>query len=239
MPVFNAEKYIARAIQSVIDQTYINWELIIIDDCSTDLSAKIISEFLLKDERIILFKLDRNSGVVIARNIGLGRARGPLISFLDADDLWFRNKIFEQVKLIKINNYAVIYSDYLTIDSGENILNYRSSPRLLNYKDLLYGNSIGMLTAMYNKRIVGDVFFENIGHEDYHFWLKILQNNNVAVGINIPLACYRVHPKSLSSSKFKSIYKTWINYRVGQNLNFHISLYYFIFYLLKAIFKRL
>lgn len=237
-PVFNGEAYLADSIDSVLNQSYENWELILVDDGSEDSSVSIALRYARLDKRIHLYELGENQGVVSARNFGLSRSIGNYISFLDADDKWLPFKLDTQINIMMKYKYPIVYSDYHVIDSEGTRLKTRRCQPTTRYEDLLYGNTIGMLTAIYDKSLVGEASFRSVGHEDFDFWLRLLSKRIIAYGITEPLAEYRVHGKSLSSSKFLAAKKTWENLTLGENLSFHIAAYYFFHYAVNAIRKR-
>jgi len=239
MPNYNGAKYISIAIESVISQTYSLWELIIIDDCSTDNSVNIIEEYVAKDKRIKLIKLPNNSGTAIARNTGIEVAIGQYIAFLDSDDAWLPYKLEKQVKFIRDNNLALTYSSYYVIDEYGNVKGIRNIKERISYKDLLKTNWIGNLTGIYNAQKFGKIFMENVRYEDYTLWLKILKKVKYAFGINEPLAKYRVLSSSYSSNKFKAIKWMWNIYRRIERLNLLHSTYYLGNYIYYGIKKRL
>ncbi|WP_299238949.1 glycosyltransferase family 2 protein [Sulfurihydrogenibium sp.] len=242
MPNYNRAKYISEAIESVISQTYPIWELMIIDDCSTDNSVNIIEEYVAKDERIKLIRLPKNSGPAIARNTGIEVASGRYIAFLDSDDVWLPYKLEKQVKFMRENNLSLVYSAYYIIDKYGFVKGIRNIKEKISYKDLLKTNWIGNLTGIYDAQKLGKVFMENVGHEDYVLWLSILKRIDYAFGINEPLAKYRVLPNSYSSNKFKSIKSMWNIYRSIERLDLLHSIYYlgnYIYYGIKKRFREL
>lgn len=237
-PVYNAEEFIRETIQSVIQQTYENWEMIIVDDCSTDSSYEIIMSLAKNDKRVKCIRLNNNLGVAEARNFGLREAKGEFICFLDADDLWGRSKLQRQIDFMKKNQYAISFTAYELIDRNSNSLNkVVSIPKKVTYNQLLKGNVIGCLTIMINRSLIGEFFMPKIRHEDYATWLSLLKRGYDAYGINEVLAYYRCMPTSLSGNKFKVFKWTWNIYRKHENLSIPKSLYYFINYLIKSIRK--
>lgn len=240
MPSFNSGKFIEKSIDSVLNQSYSDWELIIIDDCSFDNSLKIIEEYKDKDNRIRLIKNEVNSGVANARNLGISFAKGFYLAFLDSDDIWDSKKLEMQVNFMELNKASISFTQYFRIDEHENRLREVSNiPEIVNYHDLLKGNSIAMSTSMIKSEIIGDNFFEKIGHEDYYFWLKILRVGNIAHGLKKNLAFYRVHQSSLSSNKLKAVKYTWYIYKSKLGLNLLQTIYYFFIHESKAVIKRI
>jgi teichuronic acid biosynthesis glycosyltransferase TuaG len=240
MPSYNSERFIGKSIDSVLNQTHQNWELIIIDDCSPDNSIAIIKNYCEIDSRIILIRNEKNLGVAESRNRGIKEARFPYVAFLDSDDLWDKNKLDIQIKFMKENNAVISFTQYYRINEHDvKIGEVNKIPEKVNYFDLLKGNSIAMSTSMVNSAIAKKIKFEKIGHEDYFFWLKMLKNDNVAKGINIKLVYYRVHSTSLSSNKLKAITYTWHIYRKWLKLSLFKSSYYFFIHEFNAVAKRL
>jgi teichuronic acid biosynthesis glycosyltransferase TuaG len=239
-PCYNSEKFIVQTIESIIDQTYLYWELLIIDDCSTDNTISIIKEYLKKDERIKLFSTTKNSkSPVEPRNIGIKSAQGRYIAFLDSDDIWLPSKLEKQIKLFKNDKVAVVFSYYEKInEKGERKKRIITSPSSVTYNQLLKSNYIGCLSAMYDTSKVGKIYFNSIGHEDYAYWLTILRFGYIACNTNTVEALYRVRENSVSTNILKASKWTWNVYRKYLQLNICQSLYYFCFYLLKALQKH-
>jgi len=237
-PSYNSSKFISASIESVLNQTYNNWELIIIDDLSTDNSNKIIEKYTKRDNRIKLIKLKKNTGPATARNIGIKEANRRYIAFLDSDDMWLSNKLEKQISFMKDNDVYLCYSSYYIIDENKNIKSIFNIPKIkIDYNDLLKSNIIGNLTAIYDTKKIGKLYMKNVGHEDYTLWLKILRKIDYAYGINEPLAKYTLHSNSISSNKLKSAYWQWKIYRKNEKLNFQKSIYYFIHYCYNGIVK--
>ncbi|MDF2068167.1 glycosyltransferase family 2 protein [Bacillus sp. Cr_A10] len=211
MPVYNASEFISDAILSVINQTYENWELIVVNDCSRDNSLEIINEFTRKDSRIKLIDLKINSGVYYARNCGIQKAEGKYLAFLDSDDMWDKSKLTKQVNLMYEKDILFSFTGYRMVDHKGNYLDQIIKvPKKIKYKDLLNVNYIGCLTVMVNIHRLGKFQMPNIRHEDYATWLSILKENRIeAYGLNEVLASYRKTATSLSSNKIKTIGWTW------------------------------
>lgn len=239
-PLYNAEKYLKDTIESVINQDYKNWEMIIVDDCSKDGSRLIAEKYIELDKRIKLISLEKNSGVAFARNVGIKSAGGEYIAFLDSDDLWKPNKLSTQLDFMKKNNYSFTFTSYELInDQGIRLNKLIKAPAQLNYKRLLYGNSIGCLTVMLNKSKIGYMEMPVIRHEDYATWLNIVKNGTTAYGLNENLAFYRKANSSVSSNKFKAAIWTWNLYRKHQRLGFFNSLICFIGYAYSIALKHM
>ncbi|BFM42295.1 glycosyltransferase family 2 protein [Flavobacterium sp. CFS9] len=240
MPSYKSERFITKSIESVLNQTHKNWELIIIDDCSPDNSLQIIKEYCNIDSRIRLVTHEKNSGVAESRNRGIKEAKFPYIAFLDSDDLWEENKLEVQLNFMEQNKAAISFTQYYRINEvDEKIGEVNRIPDTVSYFDLLKGNVIAMSTSMMDMRVVEKIKFEKIGHEDYLFWLMALKSGPIALGINLKLVHYRVHSTSLSSNKLKAVTYTWHIYREWLNLNIIGSAYYFFIHEFNAVRKRL
>lgn len=238
MPAHNSEETISEAVRSVIVQSYENWELLIIDDCSTDGTVQVIEEYL-KDSRIRLVKTDKSVGKpYYPRNFGIRESRGQYIAFLDSDDIWLPNKLESQIPLFKDERVAVVFSDYVKFMTGEETSNrVVKGPKELTYKKALYGNDIGNLTAVYDVSKVGKVFFEDVGHEDYVLWLRILKKRYKAVNTGSVEARYRISVGSVSANKGKSARWTWKIYREILKMNIVQAIFHYIIYAVKGTIK--
>jgi glycosyltransferase involved in cell wall biosynthesis len=239
-PNYNGVKYIEYSIQSVINQTYTNWELIIVDDCSTDDSINIIKEYIKKDKRIKLFQMPQNIGLpAVPRNFGIEKATGDFIAFLDSDDVWLSNKLQEQINLAQEKDAAVIYSYYEKI-TNEGLRNDRiiQTPLSVNYKQLLKGNIIGCLTGMYSITKLGKVYFLYEKHEDYILWLSILKKGYTAYAVPKVLALYRIGHSSFSSNKLRASQWTWTIYRKYEQLSLIKTIYIFTVYTIRGFIKH-
>ncbi|MDR2080559.1 MAG: glycosyltransferase [Campylobacteraceae bacterium] len=236
-PSCNSSKFIAQTIESVLSQTYENWEMIIVDDMSKDNTVKIIEKYLQIDKRIRLIKSQKNVGPALARNKAIKEAVGKYIAFLDSDDVWLPNKLQVQVQFMINNNLPFSYSAYDVIDENSNYLKSFYVRDFIDYKGLLKKNIIGCLTAMYDAEKLGKIFMKNIGHEDYALWLDILKRVKYGKGINEPLARYRVVKKSISSNKLKTMAYQWNIYRKIEKIDFFKSIYFFLFYMYNGLKK--
>lgn len=236
-PNYNGASYIIDAIESALNQTWLNWEMIIIDDCSTDKSVSIIKKYIEKESRIKLFSLEKNVGPANARNIGIDHAIGQFIAFLDSDDRWLSTKLEKQIDFMQKNNLVLTFSSYEIINFQNNFISQVVAPSYLTYEDELKGNSIGNLTAIYDQSKLGKQKFKCIGHEDYLFWLNIMREIGETKGIDEVLAQYRLSNNSISSNKFRAALWTWNIYFEELNLGIIKSSYYFIHYCIKS-FKK-
>ncbi|CAG9433021.1 UDP-Glc:alpha-D-GlcNAc-diphosphoundecaprenol beta-1,3-glucosyltransferase WfgD [Providencia alcalifaciens] len=235
MPCYNSERFIVESINSVLDQSYKFFELIIVNDASTDNSVSLISSY--KDSRIVLINLEKNEGVSSARNKGLSIAKGDYIAFIDSDDIWISNKLEKQIELLN-KDWDVICSNYSTFNLN-GLVNTRYAPEIITYKDMLRSCFIGNLTGIYHAKKIGKFYQKNVGSEDYLMWLSVLKKAEKAYCIQEPLAKYRIHETSLSSNKVKSINWQWNIYRKELKLNFIQSFYYLCCYIFHALKKRI
>ncbi len=235
-PCYNSEKYISEAIQSVINQKYTKWEMIIVDDFSQDRSVEIIKGFVNQDKRIILIQLSSNKGAGYCRNRAIKEAKGRYYAFLDSDDIWFKNKISKQVNFMKEHDVVFSYSAYNFINNNGKTLNVTPffSKSKVSYNDLLKTNHIGCLTAMYDIKKIGNkkLYMSEIrARQDLSLWLNILKIIDFGYGLNEVLASYRIRKNSISSNKIKAIYYQWKLYRNIEKFSFPRSIYFLIFYL--------
>lgn len=242
MPAYNSALTIKESIDSVLKQSYQNFELIIIDDCSSDNTVKIVKDVLLIDNRIKLIQHTINQGAAAARNAGLDYASGDLVAFLDSDDKWIENKLEIQQEIFKNHDVDIVYSAYYRFNDTD-LKKLVNVPERIDLKRLLKGNPIANLTAIYNFKKYSHHRQKKIGSEDYLFWLEIFYSNPNVYGIGVQecLAYYRVaeNGNSLSGNKLKAATWTWAIYRKHLKLNIFESLYYFVYYIFKAVFKRI
>ena len=207
VPVYNAEKVIERTITSVLQQTYTNWELILVDDCARDNSAHLIKKMAVDEPRIKYHKLDVNSGAAVARNKGIELAEGQYIAFLDADDYWLADKLQRELDLMKQKSCAFVYSATQMIDENDKFLgSYTPVPEWTDYERLLKRTVIATSTVVLDMTKIGEFSMPlRRSGQDYATWLMLLRRIDKAWGINEPLVLYRISSNSLSSNKFKSI----------------------------------
>ncbi len=237
-PSYNSEKHITETMDSVLAQTYKNWEMIIIDDCSTDRSREIIEKYTQRDRRIGLIFSSENVGAARARNLGIEQATGSFIAFLDSDDVWFPEKLEKQIKFLTENSLVVTYSAYETMDEDSKYINTRNIQKTITYADMLKSNHIGNLTGIYDTEFFGKVYMQEHGHEDYILWLELLKQIKSTKGIPEPLAKYRIMSGSISSNKAKVLKWQWHIYRDIEKLGIFQSAYTMIWYVFYAIKKR-
>lgn len=228
MPAFNCQKFISKSILSVIGQTHKNWELIIVDDRSTDDTVYFINEFAKSDKRICLIINDKNEGAAVCRNKAIEHANGKYIAFLDSDDLWNSDKLEIQITYMEMHSLSFTYSAYEVVDEEGNSLNLLiDPPARLSFEDLLKENQIGCLTAIYNQKVLSKQFMPLIRRrQDYGLWLDILRITPFAYRVPGVLARYRVRKGSVSSEKLKLLNYNFQLFREHQKFTVLRSLYY-------------
>ena len=240
-PSFNSSKFIDDCLNSILSQTYSNWELLIVDDCSEDDSKDIISSFSLIDKRIKPIFLKDNVGAAEARNIAIRKAKGRYIAFLDSDDLWDLHKLEKQLSFMMKNDIAFSYSTYQFIsEDGKVLSNLILAPKMMTYHTYLKNTIIGCLTVIIDREKTGNFEMPNIrSSHDMALWLLILKRGFSAYGLNENLARYRVVSSSNTANKIYAAKDVWNVYRNVEKLNFLYSTFCFIGYIFNAIKKRL
>lgn len=203
MPLYNSERYVAKAIKSVLSQTHTNLELIVIDDGSTDLSREIVSEFL--DPRLTIIALAHNGGVAAARNRGIDVAKGRFLAFCDSDDFWFSEKLAVQIKLLKDTGAPLSHSDARLVDEYGTPVGNRRFPIFVTYEMERYRNFICNSSAVVDRTRCDPLKQETIYHEDYLMWLSVLKFAGNSVSPKIALLDYTINPSGLSADKMKSL----------------------------------
>lgn len=240
MPVYNSEKFVAKAIESVIQQTYSNWELVIVDDGSNDNSSMIVEGYL-HDKRIRLLKNEKNSGISKTRNRAIMQASGVYIAFLDSDDVWLPDKLEKQVYFMKENEAVFICSSYFVADESGNIIGERNfDVNKWNYKELLKTNNIGCLTVMIEAKLLKANPMPEMKHEDYATWLNILRTGANVMVSSDKLAIYTKREDSISANKLNTVKWIWRIFHEGQNYSAVRSFFLlirFLFYTTKKYAK--
>lgn len=228
-PVFNTEKYLKDCIESVLNQSFADWELLLINDCSTDNSQKIVNEFAKLDSRIISIENEENVGSGETRNKGIKMARGRYLCFLDSDDRWKPEKLETQLRFLKSKGYAFTFSSYDFIDSNGNPI---KSPKMVttqavDYEFLLKRTEIFTSTVMIDLEQTGKFLMPHHRRkQDYGLWLSLLKSGYKAYGIKEVLAEYRLREGSATSKKWTLIWKHVIFLKDTQNISWFKSIYY-------------
>lgn len=240
-PSYNSAGYISDTIRSIQWQSYQNWELIIVDDASKDNSVDVINQFVNCDARIKLHVFAENKGAAEARNFAISTAKGDFIAFLDSDDIWYEQKLEQQLDFMQRNNYPFTFTSYAFMDEAGNSLgDICHAKEKVNYSDYLKDSSIGCLTVMVNKAIIGEFRMPLLrSGQDMALWLLIMKRGFTAYGIDECLACYRIGKNSLSSNKLMTIVKVWRIYRHIEKLSFLYSIYLIVCFTFNAFRKKI
>jgi teichuronic acid biosynthesis glycosyltransferase TuaG len=238
MPVYNAEKYLRKSVDSVLQQSYSRLELVIVDDCSDDRSWQLIGEYTA-DPRVITIQQERNGGVAAARNAGLAVARGGYVAFLDSDDWWHPRKLELQLAYMRETGARVSYAAYDRVTPEGEVLSRVRPWASVEYRDMLKSNHIGHLTGMYD-RSLGAAAFQPVGHEDYVFWLELVRRAGRAICVagTEPLAWYLVRNGSVSANKMRAALWQWRIYRNVEKLGWLTAAMYMVHYAAHAMRKR-
>ncbi|EGQ9809187.1 glycosyltransferase family 2 protein [Vibrio parahaemolyticus] len=237
MPTYNSEQTVVESIQSVLSQTYKNWELIIVDDRSTDNTWQVIQTYADKYDNIRVFQNKENLGAGASRNFAIKKARGRFIAFLDSDDLWTEDKLAEQIPFMLENNYPLTYTHYSRFNSEEE-LSVVTAPEYTTYKKLMYSNVIGCLTAVYDTQALGKRYMPLIRkRQDMGLWLDILKDTPKAYCLPKPLAKYRMD-SGMTANKFSVLSYQWKFYRDVVGLSLPRSLFTFSVYAVKGTMKH-
>lgn len=231
-PMYNSYRFIRDTIESVINQTYENWEMIIVDDSSSDGSIQVVEDYSKVDERIRLFVNEVNLGAAVTRNKAIKLSKGKYIAFLDADDLWLPNKLDKQIAFMKVNGYSFSFTGYSLIDEKGGVIEKNNiMPSEVNYFKTITNNKIGCLTVIFDKTNFEDYMMPNIRkRQDLGLWLKLLRQCEIAYCIQENLALYRIRKGSISSNKLKLVKYHWELYRKIEKHSIVKSLYFVIYY---------
>lgn len=242
IPVYNAARFLHETVASVKKQTFTDWELILVDDCSTDDSLKIVEQYAAQDKRILVIKNDVNSGAAFTRNRGIKIAQGTYLAFLDADDLWHVKKLEKQVAFMREKGCAFSFTGYEFADATGKPNGKRVYvPKTITYKQALRNTTISTITVMFDlsqlqKR---DIYMPLVYSEDTATWWRLLRTKVArAYGINEVLSVYRRTRQSLSANKLQAVKQVWVLYRKVENLSLVCALYNFLGYATNALKRR-
>ena len=240
-PSFNSSKYIKETVDSVLRQTYENWELIIVDDGSKDSSANIIQDLTNTDTRIKGFYFDKNIGAAEARNVAIQQAKGKYIAFLDSNDLWELEKLEKQISFMQTEDIAFSFSTYQPMsEDGSKLYSIIHAPKIVTYSAYLKNTIIGCLTVVIDREKAGDFEMPNIrSSHDMALWLLIMKRGFDAYGLDENLARYRIVSSSNTSSKWRAAKDVWKIYREVEKLSFLYSSWCFLNYAFNALVKRI
>ncbi len=229
MPTYNCAQFIGKTIESVLTQTYVNWELIIIDDCSADNTKEIVSRYMATDGRIKYDQLEKNFGAAVARTTAMQRAQGSYMAFLDSDDLWYPQKLEKQVQFMENTGHAFTCTSYEQVnETGKPLGRIIKSIPKTSYNRLLLDCPVGNSTVMYNVEKMGKFIVPNIRkRNDDALWLTMLKKEPYIWGMPEVLMQYRIRKNSISSNKWQVVKYHWQLYREIEHLStprsvFHI-----------------
>ena len=240
-PSYNSARFINECVSSVLEQTYANWELIIVDDASDDNSRELIRNIAVRDKRIKFVFLTENIGVAGARNIALEKSKGRYIAFLDSDDVWKKEKLSKQVQFMQSHDVSFSFSSYEPMsENGLKIFKEIKAPLKIDYNSFLKNTIIGCLTVVLDKDKIGDFKMPNLRtSQDMALWLSIMRGGVIAYGIQKSLAYYRIVETSNTANKLKVAKGVWNVYRIQEELGYLRSAWYFLNYAFNAVKKRI
>ena len=243
VPVYNVERYICETIECVRKQTYDNWELLLVEDCSKDNTVAVILEYLdeVQDARVRLIRQEKNNGAARSRNRGLKEARGRYIAYLDADDLWVPEKLEKELAFMEEKQAAFAFTGYEFADeNGKGLGKVVRVPEILTYKEALKNTTIFTTTVMFDTEKIDKNFLEMpiIKSEDTALWWKVLRSGYVAYGLDENLVRYRRAGKSLSSNKLEAMRRIWNLYRKAEGMSIPSSAYHFCYWAVNAVLRR-
>jgi len=237
-PAYRSASVIGETIKSVIAQTYTNWEMLIVEDCSPDNTIEVIRYWEKIDPRVRLVAQERNGGPAMARNAGLERASGRWIAFLDSDDMWLPEKLEHTLKHAKAERAAFVFTGFRRISMNNSATgNYIGVPRSLSYRQLLGNTAIATSTVMLDSSVIGNIRMKKTYYDDFDCWLQILKRGYTAFGLNEDLMRYRIMGHSVSRNKRHSAVHVWRAYRDLEKLSLPTSLWYFSQYAIRGLLK--
>lgn len=244
IPVYQLEKYIVQTMDCVLAQTYTDWELIMVEDGGTDRSADIIKEYIAEkgiSDRARLIMQTEDTGAAAARNRGVTESKGRYIAYLDGDDVWMKDKLEKELMFMKEKDAAFVFTGYEFADADA-VGNGKvvKVPDSLNYKQALKNTTIFTSTVMFDTYKIPreKLMMPKIKSEDTALWWRLLREGNIAYGLDENLVLYRRPGKSLSSNKLEAIRRIWMLYRKAEHLNIFKSAYYFVFWAVRAVKRR-
>lgn len=205
-PSYNSATFIAETIDSIVRQSYTNWELLITDDCSEDNTVEIVHQYMEKDSRIKLFCLERNCGAGVCRNVSIENSAGRFIAFCDSDDCWMPDKLEKQLSFMLEKDCALSYTSYMVCDEQSRITGIVVCNKTITYRDMKHDDGIGCLTAIYDSSKLGKVYLPLLRkRQDWGLWLRILQMCKISYGMKQPLSVYRIRESSISRNKLNLV----------------------------------
>ena len=227
-PAYNCKNTIDKTYKSIVNQTFSDWEWIIVEDHSTDGSFDFINSIIKNDNRVVLLRTNNNSGAAVARNLGIEKAKGKYIAFLDADDSWKNNKLEKQIAFMENNKYYFTFTNYDVLLPNGTVKKRRIKKQKITYKDLLNRNYIGCLTVVYDCIVLGKQYMpiDCEKREDHGAWLDITRKGVIAYRLDDYLSTYNATNQSVSSNKVKMIKYQYRIYRKHEGFGIIKSMWY-------------
>lgn len=239
MPAHNAEQFICESIDSVIAQTFTDWELIVVDDASGDRTVELLQQRYGTDSRVSVVVLEENGGAAVARNTAIQHAKGRFIAFLDCDDLWLPDKLSVQLDYMKRHQVPFTFTGYEKVTPGGELIGVVGVPESTSYTRMLKTSVVGCSTAMYDTSYFGKVYMPAIRmRQDFGLWLALLKRVDRAAGIQSVLVRYRVRPGSISSNKRNAAVFTWRIYREVEKLPLVRAWWFFANYAVRGYLRH-
>ena len=239
IPYYKKKYFFKKTINSILNQTYKNYEIIVIYDDSKKLDLPFVKKVLKKIENKKIIINKKNQGAGVSRNLGIKKSKGKFLSFLDADDVWDKNKLNSQIKFMKTNNLNFSYSNYSIIDEKDVLIKKIKSPKMINFKKLLFSCDIALSSVIVNSNIQKEVNFPNIKtKEDYLLWLKLSKKNIKMMGINKNLTFWRKTSNSLSSSLTQKLKDAFFVYNKYLKFNFIMTIILILFLSINSLIKK-
>ncbi len=219
IPNYNKGNYLKECLDSVLNQTYKNWRVFLIDDCSTDTSKHILEEYK-KIEKIKVILLSKNFGPSYCRNYGIKNSNGEYIAFLDSDDFWPPNKLEVQIKEMLNNNYDFSYTDFkYFFNNNKNNIKVTNLPKIYDYKKFIYKSTMSTSSVLIKRSIINEIYFKEVAHEDFLFKCELLKNENLSFKTFNTFVYYRINKNNRSSNKISNIINLWKINKTHNNLN--------------------
>lgn len=244
MPSYNSSKYIAKSIDSIINQSYRNWELLITDDCSTDDTCNIVRKYSEVDKRIKLFVLEQNRGAGIARNNSIKEAKGRFIAFCDSDDRWKPDKLEIQLKFMSEKQVEICFTSYLLCNENDNVFGIVVAPFRITYRDIIRNDYIGFSTCIYDTNRIGKIYMPTLRkRQDWAWKILLMKKCSIAYGLKETLAYYKVREGSLSNKKMNliqynvAVYKQVLKYNAVFAWIMFVCVFLPHYFMKKALFK--
>lgn len=237
-PAWRAARVVGDTIESVLSQTYTNWEMLVVDDCSADDTAAVIEGYAASDPRVRLLRNASNSGPAIARNTALAVANGRWIAFLDSDDVWLPTKLERTLAHARSHDAAITFTGFRRMNSnGSKVGRYIGVPSTVSYTGLLGNTVIATSTAMVDRKLAGDFRMKSVFYDDLSCWLDILRPGRLAHGLDEDLVRYRVMSASVSRNKLRSAREVWRTFRNIEGMSSATALFHFSRYALNGVMK--